>query len=143
MGRWPANFIHDGSEEATVGLGEAARFFYTPKAGREDREEGCDRFPVQAARSALNAANGTGERRDGNATAQRANIHPTVKPTDLMRYLCRLVTPPSGIVLDPFMGSGSTGKAAMLEGFAFVGIEREAEYIDIAKARIQSAVGLL
>jgi site-specific DNA-methyltransferase (adenine-specific) len=60
-----------------------------------------------------------------------------------MRYLCRLVTPPSGIVLDPFMGSGSTGKAAMLEGFAFVGIEREAEYIEIAKARIQSAVGLL
>jgi len=71
------------------------------------------------------------------------NHHPTVKPTDLMRYLCRLVTPPSGIVLDPFMGSGSTGKAAMMEGFAFVGIEREAEYIDIAKARIQSAVGLL
>jgi hypothetical protein len=109
-GRWPANFIHDGSEEATDLLGASARFFYCAKASKADRDE---------------------------------NHHPTVKPTDLMRYLCRLVTPPSGIVLDPFMGSGSTGKAAMLEGFAFVGIEREAEYIDIAKARIQSAVGLL
>jgi site-specific DNA-methyltransferase (adenine-specific) len=110
LGRWPANFIHDGSEEATDLLGASARFFYCAKASKADRDE---------------------------------NHHPTVKPTDLMRYLCRLVTPPSGTVLDPFMGSGSTGKAAMLEGFAFVGIEREAEYIDIAKARIQSAVGLL
>jgi site-specific DNA-methyltransferase (adenine-specific) len=110
QGRWPANFIHDGSEEATDLLGASARFFYCAKASKADRDE---------------------------------NHHPTVKPTDLMRYLCRLVTPPSGIVLDPFMGSGSTGKAAMLEGFAFVGIEREAEYIEIAKARIQSAVGLL
>jgi len=109
-GRWPANFIHDGSEEATDLLGASARFFYCAKASKADRGE---------------------------------NHHPTVKPTDLMRYLCRLVTPPSGIVLDPFMGSGSTGKAAMLEGFAFVGIEREEEYINIAKARIQSAVGLL
>lgn len=66
----------------------------------------------------------------------RANHHPTVKPTALMRYLCRLVTPPNGIVLDPFMGSGSTGKAAILEGFRFLGIEREADYIEIARARI-------
>lgn len=68
------------------------------------------------------------------------NVHPTVKPTDLMRYLCRLVTPPGGVVLDPFMGSGSTGKAAMLEGFRFIGIEREAEYVEIARARILSAM---
>lgn len=67
------------------------------------------------------------------------NVHPTVKPTDLMRYLCRLVTPPGGVVLDPFMGSGSTGKAAVLEGFRFVGIEREAEYVEIARARIAGA----
>jgi DNA modification methylase len=66
------------------------------------------------------------------------NHHPTVKPTDLMRYLCRLVTPPNGIVLDPFMGSGSTGKAAVLEGFDFIGIEREAEYVSIAEARIKN-----
>ena len=64
------------------------------------------------------------------------NYHITVKPTDLMRYLCRLVTPPNGVVLDPFMGSGSTGKAAALEGFNFIGIEREAEYVAIAQARI-------
>jgi site-specific DNA-methyltransferase (adenine-specific) len=69
----------------------------------------------------------------------RKNHHPTVKPTDLMRYLCRLVTPPDGIVLDPFMGSGSTGKAAVLEGFRFIGIEREEEYCEIAKARIKHA----
>lgn len=67
------------------------------------------------------------------------NTHPTVKPTDLMRYLCRLVTPPGGLILDPFMGSGSTGKAAMLEGFRFVGIDVTEEYIDVARARIQAA----
>jgi hypothetical protein len=67
------------------------------------------------------------------------NTHPTVKPTTLMRYLCRLVTPKGGTVLDPFTGSGSTGKAALLEGFNFVGIEREAEYVAIAKARIGAA----
>lgn len=111
MGRWPANFIHDGSEEATAGLGEAARFFYTPKAAREDREEGCDDVG--------------------------RNIHPTVKPTDLMRYLCRLVTPPGGTVLDPFTGSGSTGRGAVLEGFNFIGCELSPEYAEIARARIR------
>ena len=78
---------------------------------------------------------------DGNARdrfkAQSRNHHPTVKPTDLMRYLCRLVTPPGGVVLDPFMGSGSTGCAAVAEGFSFVGIEREPEYIEIARRRIE------
>ena len=107
-GRWPANLIHDGSEEPTALLGSAARFFYCAKASANDRGEG--------------------------------NHHPTVKPTDLMRYLCRLVTPPGGIVLDPFMGSGSTGRGAVLEGFRFVGIEREAEYVEIAKARIRAVV---
>jgi site-specific DNA-methyltransferase (adenine-specific) len=120
--------------------GSAARFFYCAKASKADRDEGCEGMEQRKA----GAMSGT-ETREGKPTnhPMRTNFHPTVKPTDLMRYLCRLVTPPSGIVLDPFMGSGSTGKAAMLEGFAFVGIEREAEYIDIAKARIQSAVGLL
>jgi len=69
------------------------------------------------------------------------NNHPTVKPTDLMRYLCRLVTPPGGVVLDPFMGSGSTGKAAILEGFRFIGIDMTAEYVEIARARIQYVTG--
>lgn len=67
------------------------------------------------------------------------NNHPTVKPTDLMRYLCRLVTPPNGVVLDPFMGSGSTGKAAVLEGLNFVGIEKDPDYFCIAKERIEAA----
>jgi len=84
--------------------------------------------------------NGSGGLRngDGSITPQQ-NHHPTVKPTDLMRYLCRLVTPAGGLILDPFMGSGSTGRGAVLEGFRFIGIEREAEYIEIAQARIDSA----
>ena len=105
QGRWPANLIHDGSEEVTELLNDAARFFYCAKANKKDREDG--------------------------------NVHPTVKPTDLMAYLCRLVTPPGGVVLDPFMGSGSTGKAAMREGFGFIGIEREAEYFEIAQQRVK------
>jgi site-specific DNA-methyltransferase (adenine-specific) len=122
-GRWPANLIHDGGEF----LGEQARFFYCAKASAKDRDEGV-----------AGVAGGMSGRRDGSmgSITMRKNTHPTVKPTDLMRYLCRLVTPPNGTVLDPFMGSGSTGKAAMLEGFNFIGIEREAEYIEIAKARI-------
>tara|TARA_Y100000592_G_scaffold37411_1_gene59185 strand:+ start:252 stop:1190 length:939 start_codon:yes stop_codon:yes gene_type:complete len=67
------------------------------------------------------------------------NNHPTVKPTELMRYLCRLVTPKGGVILDPFMGSGSTGKGALLEGFRFIGIEMEREYFDIASARLEAA----
>ena len=115
LGRWPANLIHDGSEEVTGLLGEAARFFYTPKADGTDRNEGTD----------------------------ARNIHPTVKPTDLMQYLCRLVTPPGGTVLDPFMGSGSTGKAAVLEGFRFIGCERDPDYFAIAKTRVETAHGSL
>lgn len=69
------------------------------------------------------------------------NIHPTVKPTDLMAYLVRLVTPKGGVVLDPFMGSGSTGKGAIREGMDFIGIEREDEYMEIAKTRIQHEEG--
>ena len=110
-GRWPANLIHDGSEEVTELLNDAASFFKCAKASKKDRGEG--------------------------------NGHPTVKPTDLMRYLCRLVTPKGGLVLDPFTGSGSTGKAAMLEGFKFIGAEMNPEYVAIAKARIESAVNLL
>jgi len=148
-GRWPANLIHDGSEEVTelfpdrkgfsgggtkgAGFndayvngqrkeitlsartfndsGSAARFFYTAKASKDDRDKG--------------------------------NSHPTVKPTDLMAYLCRLVTPPGGIVLDPFMGSGTTGKAALSEGFGFIGIERDPEYYAIAESRFNGAqIGL-
>lgn len=88
--------------------GSAARFFYCAKASKRERDDGA------------------------------TNNHPTVKPTDLMRYLCRLVTPPGGLVLDPFAGSGSTGRGAILEGFNFIGIEREHEYADIAAARMEA-----
>jgi site-specific DNA-methyltransferase (adenine-specific) len=128
-GRWPANVIHDGSDEITSGLGEAARFFYCAKASKRDREEGLRDAGIGALRDA------------GRPSEPRANHHPTVKPTDLMRYLCRLVTPPGGIVLDPFTGSGSTGKAAVLEGFRFLGCELSEEYAAIARARIAAAQG--
>ena len=75
---------------------------------------------------------------NGMDTGPRANHHPTVKPNDLMRYLCRLITPPGGTVLDPFCGSGSTGKAAVMEGFRFIGIELNPEYAVIAEARIRA-----
>ena len=111
-GRFPANLIHDGSDEVLAGFPEtkpnesAARFFYCAKASKKDRNEG--------------------------------NTHPTVKPTALMAYLCRLITPTGGTVLDPFMGSGSTGKAAIREGFDFVGCELDADYYAIATARIEA-----
>ena len=116
--------------------GSAARFFYVPKASRSDRNEGCEgmaRKPLHWSSGAQNPGSFQSEGTD--KTSQ--NNHPTVKPTDLMAYLCLLVTPPGGTVLDPFMGSGSTGKAAIREGFRFIGIEREVEYLAIAKARIE------
>jgi site-specific DNA-methyltransferase (adenine-specific) len=151
-GRWPANFIHDGSEEVTDLLGDAARFFYCPKASKRDRDEGCEGMEERHNKGSGTHGNGTASTRLGNAAERAAGIthvelqkvrnhHPTVKPTDLMRYLCRLVTPPDGLVLDPFTGSGSTGKAAILEGFRFVGCELSAEYIEIARARIGHAAG--
>lgn len=175
-GRWPANIIHDGSEEVLSNFpvttsgsnnkikesskakngntstafgaesrpygmemisygdtGSAARFFYCAKASRTDRNEGTEssNSPVLQMNSTMrDCENADWSKRNGN-------FHPTVKPTDLMRYLCRLVTPKAGVVLDPFMGSGSAGKAAILEGFDFIGIERESEYYAIAQARCQ------
>ncbi len=146
LGRWPANLIHDGSEPADL-LGEAARFFYCAKANKSDRDEGLEGFEAKPANSAygdgLNTATKvrTEEQAESGVSRDlRRNTHPTVKPTDLMRYLCRLVTPPGGVVLDPFMGSGSTGKAAVGEGFRFVGCEMSPEYMAIAKVRIQRAL---
>ena len=112
IGRWPANIINDGSEEALIALGDnvdvADRLFYSAKADAGDR---C------------------------------LSLHPTVKPTDLMAYLCRLVTPPGGTVLDPFAGSGSTGMACLREGFNAILIEREAEYVQDIKSRIAHVSG--
>jgi site-specific DNA-methyltransferase (adenine-specific) len=143
QGRWPANFIHDGSDEVVGLLNEAARFFYCAKASKADRDAGCEGMEIkQQAVSEVKGQRYVDDVNcaDGKYQATKAparNHHPTVKPTDLMRYLCRLVTPPNGIVLDPFNGSGSTGCAAVLEGFQYIGIEREAEYIAISEKRIQ------
>lgn len=151
LGRWPANLIHDGSPEVLAGFpttksaasktdkpayegetgvttflrghsnagnqradeGSAARFFYCSKTSKKDRQEGL---------------------------GDEKNTHPTVKPTDLMRYLCKLITPPGGVILDPFMGSGSTGKGAVLEGFVFIGIDMDASYCEIAEKRIEAVL---
>ena len=185
LGRFPANFIHDGSDEVldlfpdskggaypakrgqavntafasgqeTVGgframgdSGSAARFFYCAKANKRDRNEGLDGFE---AKQTLGGGGLTAEIKEdgsydtasaggkyGSVKAVSQNYHPTVKPTALMQYLVRLVTPPNGTVLDPFLGSGSTGKACMYEKFNFIGIEMTEEYLPIARARIEFA----
>lgn len=177
-GRFPANLLHDGSDEVVAifpakagaaspvrgdepshvtdriygkftgrvpgtfyaDTGSAARFFYCAKASKRDREEGLEHLPdgilarsnqAQRLEQAVEEAGGA-----FNIARIRKNIHPTVKPTDLMRYLVRLVTPAGGVVFDPFTGSGSTGKAALLEGLRFIGAELTAEYVPIARARI-------
>lgn len=139
LGRWPANLVHDGSPEVaklflTDGDGSAARFFYSPKAQRSDRNDGCDEFAPKPLNWSSGDANPGSFQGDGTDRTSR-NFHPTVKPTELMRWLCRLVTPPAGHVLDPFCGSGSTGRGAIAEGFRFTGIELSPEYAAIAEAR--------
>jgi site-specific DNA-methyltransferase (adenine-specific) len=145
-GRWPANLIHDGSDEVLAG------FPVTEPAKSSMRGEKTSKGTHNGwARESHKGFNSIRGHNDSGGSAARffycakaskkdrgdANTHPTVKPTALMRYLCRLVTPPDGIVLDPFMGSGSTGKAARLEGFKFIGIERDEAYFQIAKTRIE------
>jgi DNA modification methylase len=121
--------------------GGPSRFFYCPKASRAEREEGLDGFEARpGVRLGQALTNGSGGLING--TGQRSptrNPHPTVKPVALMRWLVRLIAPPGGLVLDPFCGSGSTGVACALEGFGFLGMEREAEYVGIALARIARA----
>jgi site-specific DNA-methyltransferase (adenine-specific) len=140
-GRFPANFIHDGSDEVVELFPSdkpnhsAARFFYCAKASKKDRNEGLDGFAEKRPDERTETGMGTFVEK---GVAKQSNHHPTVKPTELMRYLCRLITPPNGTVLDPFIGSGSTGKAAVLEGFSFIGVEQSEEYIAIAEARIKS-----
>jgi site-specific DNA-methyltransferase (adenine-specific) len=123
----------EGGARQMGDTGGASRFFYCPKASKGERNAGLDGFPLVKGGSMRGE-----ETRPDRPTNHpiRANHHPTVKPIELMRYLCRLVTPPGGTVLDPFTGSGTTGCAAVLEGFDFIGVEREAEYAQIAKARI-------
>ena len=111
----------------------AARFFYCAKTSRMDRNEGLG----TGEQKAVNTNATMRKIEDADWPARNGNHHPTVKPTDLMAYLLRLVTPPGGTALDPFMGSGSTGKAAMREGFHFIGCELDPEYLAIAKTRIE------
>ena len=110
--------------------GSAARYFYCAKASKGERNKGCEYFKEQA----LVGQGLAGE----NNNPKHQNNHPTVKPLELMRYLVRLVTPKGGIVLDPFMGSGTTGIACKELGFEFIGIEMNEEYCEIAKARINA-----
>jgi len=145
-GRWPANLIHDGSDEV-VGLFPAQAGAAAPVHRRNSdkfrQSYGAFAGNIDEAGSTFHGDTGSAARffycaKASKADREQGNGHPTVKPTELMRYLCRLVTSPGGVVLDPFMGSGSTGKAALLEGFGFIGIEREAEYLEIARGRIQA-----
>ena len=175
QGRWPANLIHDGSDEVLAAFPlapgqqgdlkghandrqspngcfgkmapardhaariesdkSAARFFYCAKASRKDRNDGLHSGEAPAVGTSATMR----DREDADWQARNGNHHPTVKPTDLMAYLCRLVTPAGGIVLDPFMGSGSTGRAAGVEQFKFVGIEINPDYFEIACRRIDAA----
>jgi len=121
--------------------GGPSRFFYCAKASVADREEGLEHLPKSAPGEMVDREPGSAGAESpragaGRKSGGRANIHPTVKPTELMRYLCRLITPPGGTILDPFCGSGSTGKAATLEGFGFYGIDMDPKYVEIARARI-------
>ncbi len=172
LGRFPANLIHDGSDEVVKGFpntksgwkntdkgntlngntynnrpknstgnhftdsGSAARFFYAAKASKAERNAGLMGFEEKQPDEGRKEGNPGGDNPRNRGVNKKQNHHPTVKPIALMRYLCRLITPPQGIVLDPFTGSGSTGIAAKLEGFGFIGIEREAEYCRIAEARM-------
>ena len=174
LGRWPANLIHDGSEEVleafpvapgqsaavsgnepssktrnVLGLygeratsvprgdtGSAARFFYAAKASREDRNDGCEGMKARPLLWSSGTQSPGTFQAEGTRRASENN-HPTVKPTELMRWLCRLVTPAGGLVLDPFAGSGSTGRGAIAEGMQFIGIELDPHYAAIAEARIR------
>lgn len=133
-GRFPANLIHDGSDEVEAILGSPSRFFYCAKASSAERNMGCEGLKEhEQYNESLPCPT-----RDIRKQKLIKNHHPTVKPIKLMKYLCRLITPPNGIILDPFMGSGSTGIAAKQEGFRFIGIEREQQYLDIAIRRIDN-----
>lgn len=179
-GRWPANLIHDGSDEVksifpdtkSVKRSEknnkkspdnmllytpknaiyndkntyddsvnASRYFYCAKASKKDRNEGLDGFELKE----IFPQNNSIERKELNSTKQNrvANNHPTVKPTDLMQYLVKLITPKGGTVLDPFNGSGSTGKACAIlsnRNYKYIGIDLSQEYLDISKARIENEI---
>lgn len=136
-----------GAWDAYGDRGGASRFYYVAKPSREERDFGCEGLPT---RSGGEACEGRAEgsvgldspRAGAGHTGGGRNIHPTVKPVELMRWLVKLITPPHGTVLDPFCGSGTTGMACRYELREFIGIEREAEYVDIAERRIAAVAPL-
>ena len=143
-GRFPSNIMHDGSDSIKELFEDKSRYFYCAKTSKAERNQGLNNFPIKQTQG---GGGGIGDYEDdvnsasgkfGSEKAPSKNVHPTVKPIKLMKYLCRLITPKGGTVLDPFMGSGSTGMAAKEENFDFVGIEKQKEYFNIASARIES-----
>lgn len=131
--------------------GGASRFFYVAKASKSERNKGLDGFEAKQmawsnqAKAELKRGNTefADETKMHNKVQERINFHPTVKPIKLMQYLVKMITPPNGIVLDPFCGSGTTGVACRLEGYNFVGMEQDPEYCKIAKSRIDNYVDKL
>ena len=137
-GRFPANLIHDGSDEVVGLLGEPARFFYTAKASKSERNKGLEGITSEKQGARPNSADPTGKFPDHDHRTTGGNNHPTVKPVKLMQYLVKLVTPVGGTVLDPFNGSGTTGIACKLEGFDYIGVELDEEYCKLSEARIDA-----
>ena len=172
-GRWPANVIHDGSEEVLAGFpdtgkstggrigkklmgdvtnvpageyesgdpgygdsGSAARYFYCAKASKSERNAGLEGFEPKRESDRPSDDKPGGDNPRNRTNESKQNFHPTVKPIALMRYLVKLVTPPNGTVLDPFLGSGTTAVAAILEGFNWMGCEMTEDYWPIIEARV-------
>jgi site-specific DNA-methyltransferase (adenine-specific) len=126
-----------GNQPGFDDRGGPSRFFYTAKASRGEREAGVDVEPARRADSDSRDDDAPGSNSPRLRVNARRNDHPTVKPVDLMAWLCRLVTPPGGVILDPFLGSGTTIMAALDEGFRAIGIDRDEHYIEIAQQRIE------
>ncbi|MAS02923.1 MAG: site-specific DNA-methyltransferase [Gammaproteobacteria bacterium] len=140
-GRFPSNVMHDGSGSIKELFEDKSKYFYCAKTSKAERNQGLDNFIKKNKVFNGQSPNASKDMKGVEqkfTTKPSANIHPTVKPIKLMKYLCRLITPKGGTILDPFMGSGSTGMAAKEENFEFVGIEKEEEYFNIATARIES-----
>jgi site-specific DNA-methyltransferase (adenine-specific) len=142
-GRWPPHLIVD--EDVTIdGIDDPARFFYCPKPSTAEREAGLDHLPLRSGGEATGRDDDTAGLQNPRAGAGRGggrrNIHPTLKSIALMRWLIRLITPPGGIVLDPFAGSGTTGVAALKEGARFVGVEMTDDYLPIIEGRLRHAL---
>lgn len=142
-GMFPVKIADDSADSGYGGRGGASRFFYVAKASKRDRNEGLEELEARAkvfnGQSDKPAGNAAGSVEDKFSTQPAKNFHPTVKPTQLMRYLIKLVTPEGGVVLDPFTGSGSTGKAALLDGYQFIGAELTEEYLPIIEGRLRWA----